>query len=142
MRKPRALKTSLLKQNNCSRLSVLGGKELAILRGTKKFAVRANNELSHTKTIKAGVAQGSKVGRVLFALYINDIPKQFNTILNIFADDTAILARNKNHNCIQIALNRHEVVMCRSLRNESADPIPQKERPDPIPTKRNDSADS
>ncbi|GBN46928.1 RNA-directed DNA polymerase from mobile element jockey [Araneus ventricosus] len=35
------------------------------------------------------------------------MPKQFNTILSIFADDTAILARNKNHNYIQIALNRH-----------------------------------
>ncbi|GBL77211.1 putative RNA-directed DNA polymerase from transposon BS [Araneus ventricosus] len=71
------------------------------------FAVRVNNELSHTKTIKAGVAQGSKIGPILFALYINDMPKQFNTILSIFADDTAILAGNKNHNYIQIALNRH-----------------------------------
>ncbi|GBN64661.1 hypothetical protein AVEN_36762-1 [Araneus ventricosus] len=32
--------------------------------------------------------------------------------------------------------------MCRSLRNESADPTPEKERPDPIPTKRNESAES
>ncbi|GBM25257.1 RNA-directed DNA polymerase from mobile element jockey, partial [Araneus ventricosus] len=73
----------------------------------RNFAVRVENELSHTKFIKAGVVQGSKVGPVLFALFINDMPKQFNTILSIFADDTAILARNKNHNYIQIALNRH-----------------------------------
>ncbi|GBM82442.1 RNA-directed DNA polymerase from mobile element jockey [Araneus ventricosus] len=73
----------------------------------RNFAVRVENELSHTKFIKAGVAQGSKIGPVLFALFINDMPKQFNTILSIFADDTAILARNKNHNYIQIALNRH-----------------------------------
>ncbi|GBM42784.1 RNA-directed DNA polymerase from mobile element jockey, partial [Araneus ventricosus] len=73
----------------------------------RKFAVSVNKELSRTKTIKAGVALGSKIGPLLFALYINDMPKQFNTIISIFADDTAILARNKNHNYIQIALNRH-----------------------------------
>nr|GBN57913.1 hypothetical protein AVEN_258344-1 [Araneus ventricosus]GBN57932.1 hypothetical protein AVEN_122424-1 [Araneus ventricosus] len=32
--------------------------------------------------------------------------------------------------------------MCRSLQNESADLDPQKEPPDPIPTKRNESAES
>ncbi|GBM48307.1 RNA-directed DNA polymerase from mobile element jockey [Araneus ventricosus] len=72
-----------------------------------KFAVRVKNELSSTKNINAGVAQGSKIGPTLFALYINDIPKQFNTLLCMYADDTAILARNKNPNYIQIALNRH-----------------------------------
>ncbi|GBM46000.1 RNA-directed DNA polymerase from mobile element jockey [Araneus ventricosus] len=73
----------------------------------RKFAVRVNKELSNFKNINAGVAQGSKCGPILFALFINDIPKQFNTMLSIFADDTAILARNKNHNYIRIALNRH-----------------------------------
>ncbi|GBO45094.1 RNA-directed DNA polymerase from mobile element jockey [Araneus ventricosus] len=73
----------------------------------RKFAVKVNNELSQNKIINAGVAQGSKIGPVLFALFINDIPKQFNTILSIFADDTAILARNKNHNYVQLALNTH-----------------------------------
>ncbi|GBN87519.1 hypothetical protein AVEN_203134-1 [Araneus ventricosus] len=34
------------------------------------------------------------------------------------------------------------LVMCRSLRNESSDPALQKERPDTIPTKRNESAES
>ncbi|GBM66122.1 RNA-directed DNA polymerase from mobile element jockey, partial [Araneus ventricosus] len=72
----------------------------------RKFAVRVNKELSNFKNINAGVAQGSKCGPILFALFINDIPKQFNTLLSIFADDTAILARNKNHNYIRIALNR------------------------------------
>ncbi|GBN05578.1 RNA-directed DNA polymerase from mobile element jockey [Araneus ventricosus] len=73
----------------------------------RNFAVRVKNEFSHTKEIKAGVAQGSKIGPVLFSLFINDIPKQFNTMISMFADDTAILARNKNPNYIQIALNRH-----------------------------------
>ncbi|GBN78160.1 RNA-directed DNA polymerase from mobile element jockey [Araneus ventricosus] len=61
----------------------------------RKFAVRVKNELSSTKNINAGVAQGSKIGPTFFALYINDIPKQFNTLLCMYADDIAILARNK-----------------------------------------------
>ncbi|GBN26269.1 hypothetical protein AVEN_228561-1, partial [Araneus ventricosus] len=65
------------------------------------------NELSSTKNINAGVAQGSKIGPTLFALYINDIPKQVNALFCMYADDTAILARNKNPKYIQIALNRH-----------------------------------
>ncbi|GBO39452.1 RNA-directed DNA polymerase from mobile element jockey [Araneus ventricosus] len=71
------------------------------------FAVRVRSGLSNTKIIKAGVAQGSKIGPILFALYINDMPKQHNTLLSIFADDTAILARNKNHNFIHLALKKH-----------------------------------
>ncbi|GBN31349.1 RNA-directed DNA polymerase from mobile element jockey [Araneus ventricosus] len=73
----------------------------------RKFAVRVKNELSSTKNINAGVAQGSKIGPTLFAQYINDIPKQFNTLLRMYAVDTAILAWNKNTNYIQISLNRH-----------------------------------
>ncbi|GBO01179.1 hypothetical protein AVEN_181022-1 [Araneus ventricosus] len=34
------------------------------------------------------------------------------------------------------------LVMCRSLRKESADPAPQNEQPDAIPTKRNESGES
>ncbi|GBN54258.1 RNA-directed DNA polymerase from mobile element jockey, partial [Araneus ventricosus] len=73
----------------------------------RSFRVRVKDELSDQKIIQAGVAQGSKVGPVLFSCYINDIPKQFNTLLCMYADDTAILAQNKNPNYIQLALNRH-----------------------------------
>ncbi|GBO20729.1 RNA-directed DNA polymerase from mobile element jockey [Araneus ventricosus] len=73
----------------------------------RSFRVRVKNELSDLKTIKAGVAQGSKIGPILFSCFINDIPKQCNTMLCMYADDTAILTRNKNPNYIQPALNRH-----------------------------------
>ncbi|GBN53794.1 RNA-directed DNA polymerase from mobile element jockey [Araneus ventricosus] len=73
----------------------------------RSFRVRVKDELSEQKIIQAGVAQGSKLGPVLFSCYINDIPKQFNTLLCMYADDTAILAQNKNPNYIQLALNRH-----------------------------------
>ncbi|GBN26718.1 RNA-directed DNA polymerase from mobile element jockey [Araneus ventricosus] len=73
----------------------------------RNFRVKVNNELSDIKNIAAGVAQGSKLGPILFSCYINDIPKHFNTLLCMYADDTAILARNKNPNFIKLALNRH-----------------------------------
>ncbi|GBM88804.1 RNA-directed DNA polymerase from mobile element jockey [Araneus ventricosus] len=73
----------------------------------RKFAVKVKSSLSETKNIHAGVAQGSKIGPTLFSIFINDIPKQFNTMISLYADDTAILARNKNPNYIQLALNRH-----------------------------------
>ncbi|GBM20464.1 hypothetical protein AVEN_5549-1 [Araneus ventricosus] len=40
------------------------------------------------------------------------------------------------------SLGRSKISDCRSLWNESADPAPQKEQSDSIPTKRNESADS
>ena len=73
----------------------------------RNFVVRVNNDYSENKNILSGVAQGSKIGPVLFSLYINDIPKQYNTLLCMYADDTAILARNNNMNYVAIALNRH-----------------------------------
>ncbi|GBO15747.1 RNA-directed DNA polymerase from mobile element jockey [Araneus ventricosus] len=73
----------------------------------RSFRVRVKDELSDLKIIQAGVAQGSKVGPVLFSCYINDVPKQFNTLLCMYEDDTAVLAQNKNPNFIQLALNRH-----------------------------------
>ncbi|GBO37787.1 hypothetical protein AVEN_59201-1 [Araneus ventricosus] len=45
--------------------------------------------------------------RIIFTLYINGIPKQFNTLLSMHANDTAIIPRNKTPKYIQSALNRH-----------------------------------
>ncbi|GBM48234.1 RNA-directed DNA polymerase from mobile element jockey [Araneus ventricosus] len=73
----------------------------------RNFCVKVNNELSDLKNIAAGVAQGSKLGPILFSCFINDIPKQFNTLFCMYADDTAILARHKNPNFIKLALDRH-----------------------------------
>ncbi|GBM84859.1 RNA-directed DNA polymerase from mobile element jockey [Araneus ventricosus] len=73
----------------------------------RNFMVKVNNEFSDIKRINAGVAQGSKLGPILFSLFINDIPKQHNTMVCMYADDTAILVKHKNPNFIHLALTKH-----------------------------------
>lgn len=63
--------------------------------GNRLFRVRHGNEYSELKEISAGVPQGSVLGPLLYLLYTRDIPKEDDTILATFADDTAILAVGK-----------------------------------------------
>jgi Reverse transcriptase (RNA-dependent DNA polymerase). len=63
----------------------------------RKFHTKWENELSETKNINSGVAQGSLIGPTLFNIYINDIPHppQHNySALHIFADDTLITGQS------------------------------------------------
>lgn len=58
----------------------------------RHFYVDSQGSRSSTKSIAAGVPQGSLLGPVLFNIYINDIPKDPKTTLAIYADDTAVMA--------------------------------------------------
>ena len=44
------------------------------------------------RTVTAYVLQGSMLGPLLFVMFINDLPSHVNTQVDIFADDTTLLA--------------------------------------------------
>jgi retron-type reverse transcriptase len=55
------------------------------------FRVKQGDAYSELKEIKAGVAQGSVLGPVLYLLYVSDLPELENSTVATIADDTVIL---------------------------------------------------
>ena len=49
-----------------------------------------NNHFSEFKDLISDVPQGSVLGPLLFAIYINDLPSCVNSTLLLFADDTKL----------------------------------------------------
>ena len=52
--------------------------------------------MSKLHPIKAGVPQGSVLGPILYILFTADLPLNNRVLIGIFADDTAVLAVDKN----------------------------------------------
>ena len=61
---------------------------------------------SNIESIKAGVPQGSRLGPLLFLIYINDIIEDIESEIFIFADDTTIAASGKTPELTSNKLNR------------------------------------
>ena len=75
------------------------------LTNRQQFTV-CNNIQSKAGTIVCGVPKGSTLGPLLFSLYINDLPLRANFQVNMFADDTVLLLKNKNKSRLQQQVNQ------------------------------------
>ena len=61
-----------------------------------------DNKWSTLEEISCGVSQGSVLGPLLFLIYINNLPNQCRATKSIFfADETSILAKGDNRECIK-----------------------------------------
>ena len=58
----------------------------------RKQFVEIDCKKSNIQDINSGVPQGSRLGPLLFLIYINDIVKDLESDILIFADDTTLLA--------------------------------------------------
>lgn len=59
------------------------------------FQVKQDDTISNLYDIRAGVPQGSVLGRILYTIYTADLPVM-NECTTATADDTAILASHEN----------------------------------------------
>ena len=73
----------------------------------RSSTVRVNNAYSTPIHIRAGVPQGSVLGPTLYNIYTHDIPTTDETILAIYADDTAILSSSKLQTAYTKRIQKH-----------------------------------
>lgn len=59
----------------------------------RTFSVSINSEVSQSKSIRAGVPQGSILGPILFNIFVKDVPTD-PILIAMFADDTALITQN------------------------------------------------
>lgn len=71
----------------------------------RQFSVHVNDATSNLIQIPAGLAQGTCISPILYALYVADIPIASKTEIALYADDTAIFTSAKRSNTITKRLN-------------------------------------
>ena len=72
----------------------------------RRQVVSVNGHKSNICNIKAGVPQGSRLGPVLFIIYMNDIINEIESDILIFADDTSLFSSGSDPTITAAQLNR------------------------------------
>ena len=72
----------------------------------RRQVVVVNGEKSDVLDVKAGVPQGSRLGPLLFIIYMNDIIDDIESDILIFADDTSLFATGTDPAETSAQLNR------------------------------------
>ena len=83
----------------------------------RSFQVKIDDEISSSKTMLAGVPQGSPISPILYNLYTADIPRTTYSILGIYADDTAIVTQAKSRTAAIRLLQKHLNLLLRWFRD-------------------------
>jgi hypothetical protein len=77
------------------------------------FTVHLNGALSSPKSTPSGLPQGAVLSTTLFALYSSDTPHPPDTLLSLYADDTAVLAQSWRTDTIVNRLTRATTILLR-----------------------------
>ena len=72
----------------------------------RKQRVVVDGEKSGISNLNSGIPQGSRLGPLLFIIYINDMINNWELDILLFADDTTILATGSDPNMTSAQLNR------------------------------------
>ena len=72
----------------------------------RQQVVVIEGQKNEKQPVKAGIPQGSRLGPLLFIIFINDITENIESEILIFADDTSLLATGKSCNQTAMILNR------------------------------------
>lgn len=75
-------------------------KMIASFLSSRKFIVSVRGEDSTPRDIPAGLAQGSILSPLLYAIYTSDFKTPQNCEIGLYADDTAIISEAKQSNTI------------------------------------------
>ncbi len=72
---------------------------------SRKQSVSIRCSTSETKTISAGVPQGSVLGPLLFLVYVNDITEHLLSISRLYADDSSLASSSTNLDDLEGIIN-------------------------------------